>query len=523
MGLIAIYAATAVLASQQTPTVPPGGVPIQSAAPPPTGPTRALPRPSNGIPDPFHPLTRSPKLEQVAPQHPITIDDAIAIALSNSPTLAEAGQSVEIYSGRVGEAESALGPNLGLTPGENLIHREIEESYGIAATLPIDISHLLTNATERARFQEIGARLDVDRLRNEIVYNVENAFYGVLRAEALTRVADEDLQNSLDRLHDSQVRYRAQAVAYIDVLRTQTDVANAQRQVIAARSGVDNAIADLNNAMGIDVSSPTSITSQGAVYEPPGVAPAIATGPDQPVEAPPPSAVPVIEDTAEAAKMADAAITQAAKLGPEFRAAVKEALTKRPEIYEAEASIKAAQKGILIAQRSLLPSLSVGVGYFDERSVTGTRYNEPQGFVGLTIPVFDSGLARSRVKEARATVSQAVTQERQQVDTVTLDVQHAYLAVAQAENQVEVANQALAEARGAFEIARVRYNVGVSGRAGISPQLEVSDAQAALTLAQQNQVNALYDYNSARAQLDRAIGRFAYLTPATAETPKSSS
>ena len=480
------------------------------AVPPATEPARPMPQPASGLPDPFNPLGRSPRLSG----HPITLDEAISIALSTSPTLAQAGQNVEVYAGRVGEAQSALGPSLGVMPGENLVNHAIEPGYGISATLPIDISHLLASATEQAHFQEIGARLDVDRLRNEIVYNVETSFYGVLRAEALTKVADQDLQNSLDRLHDAEVRYRAQAVAYIDILRTQTDVANAQRQVIAARSGVNNAVANLNNAMGIDVASPTVVSSQGAVLEPAGIAAVNSTGSGEAVQAPAPSAVPVIENTAEAAKMADEAISEAARLGPAFQAAVREALTKRPEIYESEASIAAARKGILIAQRSILPSLSVGVGYFDMRSVTGTRYNEPQAFVGLSLPVFDSGLARSRVREARATVSEAVTQEREQVDTVTLDVQHAYLAVVQAQSEVAVANQALSEARGAFEIARVRYNVGVSSRAGISPQLEVSDAQAALTLAEQNQVNALYDYNGARAQLDRAIGRFAYLSPA---------
>jgi outer membrane protein len=45
----------------------------------------------------------------------------------------------------------------------------------------------------------------------------------------------------------------------------------------------------------------------------------------------------------------------------------------------------------------------------------------------------------------------------------------------------------------------------------VSPLIEVSDAQVALTTAEQNQVNALYDYNVARAQLDRGVGRFAFV------------
>ena len=81
----------------------------------------------------------------------------------------------------------------------------------------------------------------------------------------------------------------------------------------------------------------------------------------------------------------------------------------------------------------------------------------------------------------------------------------------EARDQVAVANQGLNQARDAYQLARTRYAAGVSTHAGISPLLELSDAQASLTLAESNQVNAVYDYNTARAQLDRSIGRFAFV------------
>jgi outer membrane protein TolC len=224
------------------------------------------------------------------------------------------------------------------------------------------------------------------------------------------------------------------------------------------------------------------------------------------------------------AQKADDVIADALKLGPEFQTVLKEALRTRPEILEADTQIAAARKGILIARRSSLPSLSVSVGYFDVRNQTGTvRIDEPQAIVGLNIPLDDAGLSRARVQEARADVSNAITNKRQQTDFVTLDVQQAYLNLVQARDQVAVANQALGQARAGFDIARVRYNAGIGSRAGISPLLEVSDAQAALTLAEQNQVNALYDYNGARAQLDRSIGRFSFVpnAPGYGEIPNA--
>ncbi len=340
--------------------------------------------------------------------------------------------------------------------------------------------------------------------------------YCVLRREL--RLRFKICKTSLERLRDANVRYNAQAVPYLDVVRAQTDVANAQKVVIQARNTVSTNVGLLNNAMGIDVTIPTRVDDTGSMALPPGIAPVPDVTPAGPSAAPstlpaapPPPTVAEIESAAAAAQRSAAVIAQALILGPEFRKVLGEALVTRPEILEADAQISAAKKGIIIAERSILPSLSVSVGYFDIRSQTGTPINEPEGIVALNIPLYDAGLAKARVQEARADVSTAITTRREQTDLVTLDVQQAYLNLVQAQDEVAVANQAVLQARTAFQIARVRYNAGVGSRAGLSPILEFEDAQAALTLAEQNRVNALYDYNSARAGLDRSVGRFAYL------------
>ena len=114
-------------------------------------------------------------------------------------------------------------------------------------------------------------------------------------------------------------------------------------------------------------------------------------------------------------------------------------------------------------------------------------------------------MSGARVTQARADVATAETNRRQAVDVVNLDVRTAYLNLLQSRDRVAVANQALSEAVESFRLARVRYTNGVS------TLVEVSDAQNALTQAENNQVNALYDYNNARASLDKAAGRYAYL------------
>ena len=473
-------------------------------------PQVTLPPAVGPFPKPDKPVLKSPTLSQVSPSlagKPLTLSDAIAVALSTSPALAQASQNLYLSEGRVGEANAYFYPVFSVTPQEDYVKRIAAPAYIAAATLPIDISHLLGAALDQAHFEEVQARLDVNRVRNDLVYNVTNAFFAKLRADALLNVSTEDLQNSLDRQYDAQARYAVRAVAFLDVVRAETDVANAKRNVIQAQASVTTATANLANAMGIQITENLSLTAGNSVQEPPGVPP--------PSNEPPPAnhgPIPPKPD-GEAVKIA-AQSALALTLGPDFQNDLTEALATRPEVLEADAGISAAEQGVQIAQRSILPSFSITGGYYDLRTQSGSYVNEPQVYVGLSIPVFEGGLARSRVKEARATVASAKTDRRQAEDNVSLDVQQAYLGELQAQEQVRVANQVLSAARTAFNIAKVRYETGVSSTAGISPLLEVSDAQAALTLAEQNQVNAIYDYNSARAQLERSVGRFAYVANA---------
>jgi outer membrane protein len=539
-GILALgMAAAAVGAQTGTPstTQPPTGTVPLPQGPPPTGLQAPLPPPAAPLPNPEKPALVSPDLRQLVgriPTQPLTIDDAVALALATNRSLALSGEALLHAQGRTSEMRAAFNPTLGSTftytrldqgstanfGGQSItIVNPDQPVFGVQATLPIDISGLLRAATQQAQFQEVATRLDINRTRNQIVLDVKSAFYDVLRAQALVAVATENLQNSEDRLSDAEKRFRAGVVARFDVIRAQTDVANAQQQLIQARSNVSLAIAILNNTIGIDVDTPTRVTDTGAVATPPGVAePTAAPLPGGVGNPPVPEANPAAPPAAGAQPPAPTPRTSnvvfdSLNLGPDYDAVLREALQTRPEILESDASIAAARKGIQIARRSQLPTLglSIGASYNPNAAGFAPRTTSGQFVVSVSLPLFDGGTARARVREARADVATAETNRRQALDQVSLEVRQAYLTLLQARNRVAVANQGLVQAREGFRLARVRYNAGVSSQAGISPLLEVSDAQAALAQAQNSQVNALYDYNGARARLDKAIGRYSFV------------
>lgn len=484
----------------------PTGVILLPRSAPPTGLQEALPAPIPSSASAARPLLASPdgKKIKIDLSKPISLQQAVSIALSTNRSIALAQEALLSAQGRTQEVKAGLNPTFGATFNYTRLDEGSTGNFGGATvtfvdpnqltlganfSLPVDIMGLLKAAKDQANFQEAAARLDINRARNQAVLDAKSAFYDVLRAKALVAVATETLQNSLDRLDDSQKRYRAGVVAKFDVLRAQTDVLNGQQGLIQARNQVSQTVALLNNSLGIEINFPLEISDSGAVEAPP-------------------------DENANPTDIRKIDLQyDNLNLGKEYEALTQEALKTRPEILEGDASILAAKKGVVLAKRTSLPSLNVTAGYSYTPLAAGLAPKTTQAQIGVNInfPLFDGGVSHAKNTQARAAVATAETNRRQSVDMVSLDVRSAYLSLVQARDRVAVSNQALVQAQEAFRLARVRYNAGVSAQAGISPLLEVSDAQNALTVAENNRVNALYDYNNNRAKLDKAAGRYSYI------------
>lgn len=460
------------------------------------------------VTEPTKPLLRSPDeatLGAALTSRPLTIDDAVAVALLTSRPFARSVATLEQARGRTSEARAGLSPTIGvngtltyysapinasLAGGAALpIQKQYVDIYNAGVTLPIDISGSIRAAVGQAQFSEIAARIDVNRVRNDLVANVRSAFYAALRAQGALVVAQETLKNTQERLQDAQASLAAGTGTQFDVLTAQRDVADAQGSLVNARGGVTIALAQLKNTMGVDVSTAISIVDTGAVEDPGATAP----------------------DSAPARPETYGHASDEVALGADYRDFVAEAVRTRPEVLEGNAAVSAAERGVAFARRSRFPSLAVTAGYVVQPNFAGfTPAN--QGSIGLNfnVPLYDAGVARAREREARAEVAQAQIDRRTSIDAVTLDVQTAYVNLQQARERVKVATLGVQQAREAFRLAQIRAHAGVSAAPQQSPQIELSNAQVSLSQAETNRVNALYDYNAARTALDRAVGRYSY-------------
>ena len=114
--------------------------------------------------------------------------------------------------------------------------------------------------------------------------------------------------------------------------------------------------------------------------------------------------------------------------------------------------------------------------------------------------VFDNGLTQASVNSANMALAKAKEAAAQTDDQIRLDVRTAYLGLQAAEKNIQTTSVAVTRAEEDYKIAQVRYS------AGVGTNLDVMDANEKLTTARTNYYTALYNYNTSKAALDKAMG-----------------
>jgi outer membrane protein TolC len=122
--------------------------------------------------------------------------------------------------------------------------------------------------------------------------------------------------------------------------------------------------------------------------------------------------------------------------------------------------------------------------------------------VGLTVsvPIFDGGQRESRISETRSQVRQELIRMKDVSDQVTLEVRNALLTVESSTQQVSVAEKGMELALKELTFARDRF------AAGLTTNLEVTNAQTSVARARDNHIEALFRFNASRINLARAKG-----------------
>jgi outer membrane protein TolC len=418
----------------------------------------------------------------MSPDLPVmTLDQLIRIGLDNQPRIRSAQAALESADARLGIAKAGYFPLI--TTGMIYSRQTSNVAGGVSATSgnvnPRRVSDTSVNRqdftarlsqnvfdsfrrewnVEAARDDENAAQFDLSTTRQDVVLNIQIAYYNYLLARRLVDVNQGAVQRNLQLLERARGFYEVGTRPKIDVTRAEVDLANAELALVQARNALAVNFVALNNAIGVP---------EHPFYRVPAE-----------LEVPPQALKPE-------------------ELVPTLEESTRIALENRTELRALRARILSAEASLTLTKRNFLPSLSADASW----SYRGQELPwAPNWSVGgtLTVPVLNPPLF-SQVDQAAANLASAQASEEITAQNVVLEVQQSFVDLVAARQRIRTAELALESARENLVLAQGRYQVGV----GIL--VDLTDAEFLLTQAESQHIQAIVDFKVSEARLRKAMG-----------------
>jgi outer membrane protein TolC len=417
-----------------------------------------------------------------ATSHAITLDDAIGLAFKNQPRLRLFQERVYQAQSRGEAAFAGFLPQLSFMSRAFAGENPLGPSTGFALPLPefsdapgyqtYTVAELFLQWTlwdfgqtlGRYRQAEIGvdiAQLQAIRASQTVVFEVGTAYYRVLQTQAGVRTAQEAVRLAESILQVTRTSLKQGLVLRDAVLRGEVQLAQARRAVVAAERAHLVAIAALNQAIGINVSTPTEVVDR--TDEPP--------------------------------------------FGLTLPGSLQLAIDNRREFQVARRSIQQAGEGERVVKAEFAPRIyfeGVAAAEGGHQSLHGTSETAS---INLKWNLFQGGQRVADLRNASSNVRAAIAQAQLVCDLIAFEVNDAYRAVEAAGKSIELARPAVAQARENLRLVTLRY------KNGNATPTDIVDAQNSLTRAEQDLYTSQYDYLSALVRMDYATGTTPFLGP----------
>lgn len=394
----------------------------------------------------------------------LDLGDSIRMALANNRTIRQALTNVDSAKWALSSARRTMGPSLTwsttayTTGGDTYEKQGIDGAqWGNVASFGMPLYNpSVAGNTEQARYALNAADLSLEATKQSIREQATSDYYQVLQARNLIGVQEDSVRTLQEHLNNVNAQFRVGTVAKSDVLASEVALANAQQALVTAQNNYDVAVSTLNNVIGLPTDTDLDIRDR-LKYE---------------------------------------------KYSLNLADCTSYARANRPDSLAAKYAVKQAEAAVKTAKAGNLPTVNAAA----TKTISGDDafkddYAE-QWQVGLNASwnIFDNGVTKANVNQANAALLKAQEMAAQTDESIQLEVRTALLSLQAAEKNIQTTSVAVEQAKEDYKIAQVRY------AAGVGTNLDVMDAEEKLTTAQTNYYTALYNYNTSKAALDKAMG-----------------
>ncbi|NMC44487.1 MAG: TolC family protein [candidate division Zixibacteria bacterium] len=338
-------------------------------------------------------------------------------------------------------------------------------SFGLSFYQPLYAAGKVGAAIKIAKYGFAYTDAAIDAATHDIATRADKAYLDAVSAREAAVVFREAERLADSNLAVVQKLYDQGQVSEFDLLRAQVQAANTRPDRIAADNTARLALDQLRNLLAL--APETELVLDSTIGE---------------------VAAPLVDEDA----------------------LVAEALANRPELRQSDQLVNINQKLIDIAEGGYKPTLGLSsqvawtsmTDKFKQTTTASEAWNR-SWVVGLSLswPIFSGFETVGKIRQAKVDYSQSQLSRNQLSRQVRLEVQDAVGKLKEAGQRVDALGQTVTQAERGVEIAQVRY------RNGVGTQLELLDAQVALTASRVNRISARHDLVVAIANLRRAVGR----------------
>ncbi|MDO8433823.1 MAG: TolC family protein [Candidatus Binatus sp.] len=430
----------------------------------------------------------APAFDNLQPGERLTLGRAVELTLRNHPRGLEMRSIAAAAHERVGEAKSALMPQVYgaaeylrstdnpignttyLNPGfvpriTGTLHGgapEAGQSFSTTDNFLTGVGvqqYLFDFGRVRGRIEkrtaEAEAATDVAKLADlDLIYEATQRYFALLAAAQKEKVFEKAVLQRTEQEHAAQVKAAASLTSGIDVLTAKAALARARTNLLEASNEKAVSRVALDNTMAVSPNAPPYEVVDVLTYKP-----------------------------------------VAGDVQSYFQSASK----LRPDLQTLEAEARAAGAQITEVQSDFWPTFQAVAGY----SAMGTGFPASNNFnagIAVTWPIFNGFLTEHEVAEAKAR-RDAIRYSLADLELrIWLEVKTAFLELQTGLQAIRQAEETLAASSGQLELADKRYN------AGLGNIIELTDAERFYIQDDGAYVDALYTYSVAKAKLERATG-----------------
>ena len=397
----------------------------------------------------------------------VTLQDALRLALESNEAVKIAREGVEQARAGEGKALSSFLPELTLqssytrysaekSSGTFLVQPESATRVDVTLEMPLFEGGRNIAGRRQATLATTGSRIGLSATRELLILQTSRAYYNLLKAVSGVEIEEAALKRAVERRKVARARLDVGAVTRAALLRAEAEVAGAEAAATRAKASHRDAMSLLKRYIGSVEGDISAIR--------PDTLPGVASSPEELIE---------------------------------------RAYASRRDYRQAVINEEVSKEGVNYSKGHFLPSLSLQGNYNWREQSPSTTFlleNSASAAIVLTYPIFEGGLRRAELSEARSVMRERGHERAAIKRDIEVQVREAY-------NNMDALGALIESYKRQAAFSEEDYKmVFEQFKHGIATTVDVIDADATLIEAQRSLLSAIFDHEVSKMELRYAVG-----------------